>query len=138
MGRQHIVEIVRDTARQVADGLHLLRLPQLVLQASAFGDRFREVDHAADRVGTRIPGPNFPADPVGASVGTNDQLFVRAFCGTSETPLIDCSPPFRRLRKDVVMAPSDESVVGETIVREKSPAHGELLQLAVEHRDGRR
>ncbi len=35
---QHIVEVVGDAAGQLADGLHLLRLAQLVFQAVLLGD----------------------------------------------------------------------------------------------------
>ena len=35
---QQVVEVVRDTARELADRLHLLRLPELVLEPAALGD----------------------------------------------------------------------------------------------------
>ena len=36
--RQHVVEVVRDAAGELADGFHLLRLEQLLLDAPAVGD----------------------------------------------------------------------------------------------------
>ena len=36
--RQHVVEVVRHAAGELADGLHLLRLAQLLLQCLALGD----------------------------------------------------------------------------------------------------
>ena len=36
-GRQHVVEIMRDAAGELADRLHLLRLRELVLQRAPFG-----------------------------------------------------------------------------------------------------
>jgi hypothetical protein len=35
---QQIIEVVRDSARQTSHGLHLLRVPQLLLQGYALGD----------------------------------------------------------------------------------------------------
>ena len=39
---QHIVEVVRDAARELADRLHLLHLPHLLLSSFSFSDRMRE------------------------------------------------------------------------------------------------
>ncbi|MNC91461.1 hypothetical protein D3C83_77300 [compost metagenome] len=35
---QHVVEVVGDPARELTDGFHLLRLPQLILEAPAVGE----------------------------------------------------------------------------------------------------
>jgi hypothetical protein len=43
--RQHIVEIVRDPADELAERLHLLRLPQLQLGALSVGDFFPQRLH---------------------------------------------------------------------------------------------
>ena len=48
---QQVVEVVRDAARQLADGLHLVGVPQLLLHDNAVRDLAR-VDH--DRVHDRI------------------------------------------------------------------------------------
>ena len=45
-GRQHVVEIVRHAAREAADGVHLLGLPQLILEREACGDVARNRLHA--------------------------------------------------------------------------------------------
>ena len=41
-GREHVVEVVGDAARESADGLHLLGLPELVFQPFPCGDVFNE------------------------------------------------------------------------------------------------
>ena len=44
---QQIVKIVCNTARQLSDRLHLLRLPQLLLVSFQFGDVPQGLDYAA-------------------------------------------------------------------------------------------
>src|SRR5882757_6239425 len=44
---QEVVEIVRQAARQLTDGLHFLRLTQLLLQSSTFRDVAGGHDNAA-------------------------------------------------------------------------------------------
>ena len=56
---QQIVEVVRDAAGQAADGFHLLRLPQLLLQGAALGDvlgKEFEYDSAFAAIGDRAAG----------------------------------------------------------------------------------
>jgi len=49
-GHEHVVEIVRHAAGQPPDGLHLLRLPQLVFQRQALGDVPENADEAGPPV----------------------------------------------------------------------------------------
>ena len=46
---QQVVEVVRDAAGELADRLHLLRLPQLLLELAPLGDVARVDDDGADR-----------------------------------------------------------------------------------------
>ena len=57
--RQHVVEVVRDAAGELAERLHLLRLAQLLLEAPAFG-------HVA---GADDDAPRFPSR-LGTAVAT--------------------------------------------------------------------
>jgi isocitrate dehydrogenase (NAD+) len=64
--RQQVVEVVRDPAGELADGLHLLRLPELLLQAALVGDvdgGADDAEHLAGGVGDRegtVADPTFP------------------------------------------------------------------------------
>src|SRR5258707_518408 len=48
-GRQQIVEIMRDTARQTPDCFHLLRLPELLLAVVQYAARLPVAQRIADR-----------------------------------------------------------------------------------------
>ena len=68
--RQHVVEVVRDAAGELADRLHLLRLQQVRLELPAVGD----VDHQpAQRPGPR-GHPHAVAQPQRAPVGGDDAV----------------------------------------------------------------
>ena len=69
---QQIVEIVRHAPGEFADGLHLLRLAQLIGQALALGDVQRDSNHAlnralaiAQRLHVRFEPPLFPRNLIG-------------------------------------------------------------------------
>ena len=53
---QDVVEVVRDAAGQLADRVHLLRLPQLGFRGLLFGQVAADEEMAADRLRPR-PGP---------------------------------------------------------------------------------
>ncbi len=56
-GGQHVVEVVRDAAGELADGLHLLALRELLLQRALLGDVEGIDDHrllAAGALGHRV------------------------------------------------------------------------------------
>ena len=53
---QDIVEVVRDAARELADRIHLLRMPQLGFRGLLFGQVAADEEVAADRLRPR-PGP---------------------------------------------------------------------------------
>src|SRR6185312_448274 len=50
-GGEQVVEVVRDTAGEMADGFHLLRLPELFLEAFAVRDVANDGEHAGRTVG---------------------------------------------------------------------------------------
>ena len=60
---------MRDAAGQLADRLHLLRLPQLLLELAALGDVPRVDDNRADRrIAEAIDGDPFHDPPVAVRV----------------------------------------------------------------------
>ena len=71
---QQVVEVVRDAAGEPADGLHLLRLAELLLQSLSLGEveRQREPppppssDATATSTGTRLPSLRRYPSPTGA------------------------------------------------------------------------
>ncbi len=72
---QQIVEVVRHASGELADGLHLLRLAQLIGEALAFGNVQRNSDHAlnralavAQRLHVRFESAVFPVHLVGDGV----------------------------------------------------------------------
>ena len=67
---QQIVEVVRDAAGEAADGFHLLRLAQLLLERAALGDVFGEEFE---------DNPFFAAVGDGATGDANDRRAVLAF-----------------------------------------------------------
>ena len=60
--RQHVVEVVRDAACQLADRFHLLHLPHLLLGGVAFGNRVLQRAVGNGQLTRRPPGVG---DPVG-------------------------------------------------------------------------
>src|SRR5713226_7895163 len=66
---QEIIQIVRNTAGELADGLHLLRLAKLLLQTLMFRDVVEHALHQGDRAGSSVekirfvPKPENPAVP---------------------------------------------------------------------------
>ena len=55
--RQHIIEVMCDSGRQLADRLHFLRLPQLRLQVEPVRDVFHiRVHHSAGFDRVKRPG----------------------------------------------------------------------------------
>ncbi|MGY4372018.1 hypothetical protein ACVW1A_008083 [Bradyrhizobium sp. LB1.3] len=50
---QHIVEVVRDTAGQLTDGIHLLDVPELRLGRLLLGEVAADEEMALDRIGPR-------------------------------------------------------------------------------------
>ena len=73
-GGQRVVEVVRDAAREPADRLHLLRLPELILELAAVGDVLHRADHL------RGPALGVPEDvrllvhPADGAIGTDDAM----------------------------------------------------------------
>src|SRR6185369_15753304 len=66
--RQDVVEVVRDAAREAPDGLHLLRLAELLLEALALRDVHEEADaphEAVVVVEVRAVVPQMDDDAVG-------------------------------------------------------------------------
>jgi hypothetical protein len=57
---QHVVEVVRDAARKLADRFHLLHLPDLQLGGFAFGDGVSERDIRAGKLSRRLAGMRDP------------------------------------------------------------------------------
>ena len=74
---QHVVEVVRDAARQAADGLHLLRLAQLLLEALALGDVLADAERAGGPALRVPPHVVVPRDqPLLALLGHDRVLVV--------------------------------------------------------------
>ena len=60
---EQVVEVVRDAAGELADRLHLLRLPQLLLDRAALGEVARDLGEAHDCAGLVVDRIDHDAGP---------------------------------------------------------------------------
>ena len=82
--RKQVVEVVRDAARKPADGLHLLRLDQLLLRAPQLRHVFRD-SHRAHHLARRVPHGRHPApDPADGPVRADHPKEFAARLGTPD------------------------------------------------------
>jgi hypothetical protein len=116
--------------------MHLLRLPELLFQTPARRDDLREKDQTAYFLLVIPPRVNLPAQPVQGPVSAGQSIFFALLHSTIQTALEDASPPFRHLRKDIVVAVPDHGIRRESIVRQPPATAHNISEIAVKHRGG--
>ncbi len=102
------------------------------------GDDFRKNDESADAPFRRAPGTNLPAYPVGRSIRAEERVFLALFSRSPEAAPVDLFPALGKIGKDVVVAPSDNRRLVDTVVRNPSATCVQVSHVAVEHGDGGR
>src|SRR3990170_4346931 len=113
----------------------LLRFPQRRLGPLALGDVLREYHDPADPFVFIVPGPHFPAQPVGGAVFTDKGVLFPALDRASQTPLMDILPvfPVPDFREYVVVALPDQFSTTEVVVFYPAPAGRHVPQVGVKH-----
>ncbi len=75
MGGEDVVQIVRHPGGQGADGLHPLRVQELLLQLLALGEVRGDAHDPVDRTAGRADGKGAVANPTHRAVGPGDAIF---------------------------------------------------------------
>ena len=136
--RQNIVEIMRHSPRQLADGFHLLRLPELFLQLLLLGNVLGKHDDPTNRAIRLPPRLDFPPEPVCPAVGPQKWILIAFLHRTRQTSLVNLDPSLRDFRKDFVMTAPHEGLIPQPVIFAPAMARHQISHVSVQHRDGRR
>src|SRR4029079_19694078 len=89
----------------------------------------------ADAVVLQIPGANLPADGVRRTVGASEDLFGTAFGGALEDALVLSLPVAGDVRKHLVVAASDQVLIGKIVVVQPAFGMRHVPHFSIEHGD---
>ncbi len=132
--REEIVEVMRDAARELTDGLHLLGLPELILKLAAHRDVGGHAGVAAHRAIRVADGKRAVLNPAHRAVGPEDAVFhVVGLAGLQAVPLgldarrvlgVDCFQPRLRVGVETFAGAAPNFFVGRADVDD--PLVGEV------------
>ena len=130
--RQQVVEVVRDAARELADRLHLLRLPELVLEPAALGDVAQHEQVAAgDELGLRADLEHAPVAVLLAVPDVLEHALGDALGFQEARPV-----GLGALRADQVVEPRTQQLLARAAVEPAGRIVDELeAALGIEHGD---